>query len=46
MNNEIRIGPAAMWNEKVEYKGKIVERFEYLEDANTLKNNPDDCVGV
>lgn len=34
-NRGIWVRPAVMWNEEVEYKGKIVKRFEYLENANT-----------
>ena len=33
----IWVRPAAMWNEEVEYNGKIVKRFEYLTDANTAE---------
>jgi len=45
-NCGIWVRPAAMWNEEVEYNGKIVRRFEYMKDANTAEQYPLDCMGV
>jgi len=33
----IWVRPASMWNENVEYNGRVVKRFEYLEDSNTAE---------
>jgi len=33
----IWVRPSSMWNETVEYNGRIVKRFEFVEDSTVVK---------